>query len=124
MGVDCGRGPCVVIVGMSLLLLFGCGGGNGQTSGGDFRFQLSVLETAFMPSTLTVENDARVTVVLRNRGTRAHDFVVSMIPDAKIAAIDPTQTATVTFKSPNQEKVYPFSCDLPGHNEVGSLVVK
>ena len=105
-------------------------------SGGTATFDVTVSDTGFAPRILKSENLARVTLTVRNAGTRPHDFVVGCIatpnaygcpttscfPDAAtIASLAPDASATTTFVAPKPEGIYTFRSDLGADTGDGGL---
>ena len=116
-----------------------CTGDADGLQGGDVTFDLAVSDTAFTPSILKAQNLAKVTLTLKNTGTKSHDFVVaclatpngngcpatSCFPDAStIGPLAPGASTTATFSSPNPEGIYDFRSDLPGDTQAGQFVVQ
>ena len=115
-----------------------CSAGDGDgVSGGNNIVLLNVSDTGFAVGGLdsgssepniAVQNSSNVTLTLSNVGTRPHALTVKCIPSgspagcpalscfpggANIPALDPGQSATVTFKAPPVEGAYPFISDAP-----------
>jgi hypothetical protein len=112
-------------------------------NGGSYTFDLTVDDTGFSKTILSTQNDATVTLTLKNTGTKPHGFVVECTnvtpayptvpagcPDlacfpsnAFIAPLNPGESKTITFDTPTPDQLnYPFSssdpsdCAVPGLN--------
>lgn len=125
------------------------GGGNGACftdgdgiSGGANTFELTVDDTGFSKNILATQNDAQVTLTLKNAGTRPHGFevgcasVTSAYPDlpagcpttacfpagSTIAPLAPGASKTVTFDTPTADGIiYPFKSSAPADGDVPGL---
>ena len=104
----------------------GCTADQDGLSGGTYTFVLTVNDTAFSPAILSAQNRAKVTLTLKNTGSKPHDFAVdclhtpnstgcpteSCFPDGgSIPAVAPGGSATTTFVSP-PDGLYVFRSDL------------
>ena len=88
--------------------------------GGSYTFEVDVSDTAFSPVVLKAQNAGKVTLTVKNVGTKPHDFVVQCLtvqgclacfPDAaKVGPLDAGASATVTFTAPSSGA----SCAFPG----------
>lgn len=102
--------------------------------GGSFTFELDVSDTAFAPVILKAQNGSAVTLTVKNVGTKPHDFVVECIsvngctscfPDqAKVAAVAPGASTTVTFTTPAVEGIYDFRSDVAGDGFAGQFILQ
>jgi hypothetical protein len=120
-------------------------------SGGSYTIELVVDDTGFYPSggddagmknVITTQNDATVTLTLKNTGTRPHGFEVdctSVIPaypslpagcasmscfpsNSTIASIAPGASTTITFFTPTADGLlYPFKSSEPNDSTVPGL---
>ena len=106
--------------------------------GGTMTVLLTVSDTAFgvgapgsgsTQRNITVENSSTVKLTVTNVGKEPHSFVVACIPsglpaacpqtscfpdEAKIPAIDPGGSVSVTFDTPAVEGAYQFTSDVDG----------
>jgi hypothetical protein len=112
-------------------------------NGGDYTFDITVDDTGFSKTILASQNDATVTLTVKNTGTKPHGFAVECtsvlpaypsVPDACpslacfpsnsiIAPLAPGESKTVTFFTPTPDGLlYPFKstepsdCTAPGLN--------
>lgn len=107
--------------------------------GGDYTFEVSVNDVAFTPVILKAQNDALVTLTLTNTGTTPHNLVVDCLPtpndngcpteacfpdEAKIAALEPGESASTTFLTPLPEGIYDFRSDLAGDTQSGQFILQ
>ena len=111
-------------------------------NGGSYVFDLTVDDTGFSKTILSTENDATVTLTLKNTGTKPHGFVVACTnvtpayptvpagcPDlacfpsnAFIAPLNPGESKTITFDTPTPDGLdYPFSSSDPSDCAVPEL---
>jgi hypothetical protein len=111
-------------------------------NGGSYTFDLTVDDTGFSKNILATQNDAQVTVTLKNIGTKPHGFVVGCanvcqvypnLPagcsptacfpsNATIAPLAPGASATITFDTPTPDGIiYPFKSSAPGDSTVPGL---
>jgi hypothetical protein len=111
-------------------------------SGGYNTFDLTVDDTGFSKSLLNTQNDARITLTLKNTGTKPHGFAVgctsvaSEYPNlpascptmacfpsgATIAPLAPGASATVVFSTPTPDVlIYPFTSNEPADSAVPAL---
>jgi hypothetical protein len=103
-------------------------------TGGSFTFELAVSDTAFAPLILKAQNGSSVTLTVKNAGTKPHDFVIGCIvangctscfPDeAKVAAVAPGASTTVTFTTPAVEGIYDFRSDVSGDGFSGQFILQ
>jgi uncharacterized cupredoxin-like copper-binding protein len=141
------------LAGFSALLgavggLVGCGSDAGGGSctpdadgvvGGNYRFEVTVDDTAFTPKILTVQNRSTVRLSLENTGITPHDFAIDCLPTpnedgcptkscfsaaAKSAAIAPGESAVLTFPVPQVEGLYTFRSTQPGDAQTGQFIVQ
>jgi hypothetical protein len=143
-----------VLVGVALLHCSASSGATGSAdgggcfsdadgiNGGTYTFDLTVDDTGFSKTILATQNDAQVTITLRNTGTKPHGFVVgctsvaSAYPDlpagcpatacfpagASIAPLAPGASATITFDTPTPDDlIYPFRSSEPADGAVPGL---
>jgi hypothetical protein len=101
-------------------------------TGGCFAFDLTVDDTGFTPIILKAQNNAQVTLTLKNAGTKPHDLAQGCVAlgspgcppqicfpqQANVRALGPGETVTVTFVTPFVEGIYDFRSDLPGDSQV------
>jgi hypothetical protein len=112
-------------------------------NGGEYTFDLTVDDTGFSKMILATQNDATVTLTLRNTGKKPHGFEVectSVLPayptvpagcpslacfprDATIAPLAAGATKTITFATPTPDGLLyrvrssePNDCTVPGLN--------
>jgi nitrite reductase (NO-forming) len=80
--------------------------------------ELTLVDTAFEPTELTIPADTDVTINLTNSGVLPHAFEVT---DQDIASdeIAGGGTGSVTVNLPAGE--YPFICPVPGHADAGMV---
>ena len=111
-------------------------------SGGNNTFDLTVDDNGFSKNLLNTQNDARVTLTLKNTGTRPHGFLVGCVDvtsaypdlpsscsktacfpaDATVAPLMPGASKTIMFSTPTVDSViYPFSSGAPGDSTVPGL---
>ena len=110
--------------------------------GGDDTFELTVDDTGFSKNILTTQNDAQVTLTLKNTGTKPHGFevdctsVTSAYPtvpagcstiacfpaNSTIAPLAPGASRTITFDTPTPDGLlYPFQSSEPSDSTVPGL---
>lgn len=102
--------------------------------GGDYAFAVDVSDTAFTPLILKAQNSGKVTLTVKNTGTKPHGFAVQCLttqgctacfPDgAKVGPIDPGGTATATFVAPEQEGIFTISSDVPGDTFTAQFILQ
>jgi hypothetical protein len=99
-------------------------------SGGNANIVIIVDDDGFRPRLVTAQDKAKVTLTLKNEGTRPHGFAVECVPTdhdgcpsescfpdkATIAPIPPGGSATTTFVAPDLERVYPVRSTAHGEN--------
>ncbi len=120
-------------------------------TGGSYTIDLVVDDTGFYPSggddagmknVITTQNDATVTLTLKNSGTKPHGFEVectSVTPaypnlpagcstmacfasNSTVAPIAPGTSKTITFFTPTPDGLlYPFKSSEPGDSSVPGL---
>lgn len=113
------------VFGMLMLVLAACGPGGSPGGGTGTSITLTGTEFQWQPNTIQAQAGQKVTVVVKNAGTVAHDFAIPSL-QVKMGLVQPGQTGTVTFTAPPAGAVE-FICSVPGHKEagmVGTLVVK
>jgi hypothetical protein len=95
---------------------------------------VTVDDTGFSPIILKAQNNAQVTITLKNAGSKPHDFVMGCVAisypgcasqfcfpaEANIPPVPPGGTATATFATPHVEGIYNFQSSLPGDSQVSS----
>jgi hypothetical protein len=107
-----------------------------------YTFDITVDDTGFSKTILTTQNEAMVTLTLKNTGTTPHGFkvgctsVLSSFPDppagcpttacfdasASIAPLQPGASATITFETPTPDNlIYPFTSNEPADSAVPAL---
>jgi hypothetical protein len=120
----------------------GCFADADGVNGGAYTFDLTVDDTGFSKAILASQNDAQVTITLKNSGTKPHGFevgctsVLSAYPDlpagckttacfpagATIAPLAPGASATITFDTPTPDNlIYPFKSSEPADSNVPGL---
>lgn len=136
------RTIAVVAVGVSALVLVGCGGDDGSGADGAVVEISAHDDLRFEPSSVTVSAGEPVTFVVINEGETVHEFVLGpemvqmaheemsaegmeheeMEVEGQLAAlaIEPgeTEEVTVTFEEPGE---MPFGCHEPGHFDGGMV---
>jgi hypothetical protein len=124
-----------------ILAVVACGSGGKDTCqpddadgvvGGSTTFDVTVDDDGFSPPILPAQNLTKVTLTLRNAGTKPHDFVIDCMPtpnddgcpmtscfppEASMAAVEPGASATTTFMTPNPEGIYYYHSSLAGDAE-------
>ena len=120
------------------LLLVSCAAPTAQKA----EITLTAKEFAFEPSAITVKAGQPVTLIIKNKGTMEHDFVIEKIGVKDVAtpadggmnmdmghdmtgmnydlhvATMSGKTSTVTF-TPLNAGTYEFFCTVKGHKEAG-----
>lgn len=122
-------------------LIAGCGGGNeakddGRTTAGEpQKLTVAMSELKFEPAVLTVQTGRPVQIIVTNKGTARHDFVISGMPATGIKnAVDqhgamtqegmimadtqPGREAKIAF-TPTTTGEYEIYCSLIGHKDAG-----
>jgi hypothetical protein len=115
-------------------------------NGGDYTFEVTVDDTAFSKTVFSCQNDARVTLTLKNTGTKPHGFevdctsvtpayptvpagcpTVACFTGATIAPVAPGESKTIVFDTPTPDMLLypvrstePSDCAVPGLNGSGS----
>jgi hypothetical protein len=103
-------------------------------TGGCYAFDVTVDDTGFTPVILKAQNNAQVTLTLKNTGSKPHDLVIGCVPisyagcppqfcfpaDANIASVPPGGSASTTFVTPYVEGIYEFRSDLAGDSQLSS----
>ncbi len=110
---------CSLVLGVFVALaLVACASGGGQPTAGVTTVTVDGLDTfKYDPATLTVKVGQPVHIVLNNKGTLQHTFVI----DDPVVHIGPVQggaTGDTTF-TPDKTGTYVFYCDTPGHKAAG-----
>jgi hypothetical protein len=99
---------------------------------GCYVFDVTVDDNGFTPVILKAQNLGQVTITLTNAGTRPHDLVFGCIPvtfpgcpaqqcfpaGANLLPVQPGQSATTMFMTPNPEGIYDFRSDVAGDSEL------
>lgn len=124
------------------LALAACGGGSQQSSsapapsststsapaetGGEVqRIEVAMVDFLFEPDQITVRQGTPVEIVLTNRGTVEHNFVVDGL-DVDSGKVGAGQSTTLRF-TPGQAGEFRIVCTEAGHEVlgmVGTLVVQ
>jgi hypothetical protein len=115
-------------------------------NGGDYTFDVTVDDSGFSKTVFSCQNDARVTLTLKNTGTKPHGFeiectsvtpayptvpkgcpTVACFDGALIAPLAPGASKTIVFDTPTPDNLlYPVrssaadDCSVPGLNGAGS----
>jgi hypothetical protein len=107
-------------------------------SGGAAALVVIVDDDGFRPRIVTAQDKARVTLTLKNEGTRPHGFSVECVPtpdlggcpsescfpdNAAIGPIPPGGNATKTFVAPDLERLYPIRSTAHGDTIAGQFKV-
>jgi hypothetical protein len=107
-------------------------------SGGAAALVVIADDNGFSPRVLFAQDKARVTLTLKNQGTRPHGFEVECVPtpnldgcpsescfpdNAAIAPIPPGGAATKTFLAPDLERLYPIRSTAHGDTITGQFKV-
>jgi hypothetical protein len=111
-------------------------------SGGYYTFDLTVDDTGFSKSLLNTQNNARVSLTLKNTGAKPHGFTVGctsvtpVYPDlpagcptmacfpsaATIPPLAPGASSTIVFSTPTPDNlIYPFKSSEPNDSSVPGL---
>jgi uncharacterized cupredoxin-like copper-binding protein len=112
----------VVWMTLAVLLLIGCGIGDGGGTPGsdDGSIQVTMKDTmTFEPSAITVKAGHDVTIDLRNGGSIPHNFSIEQLDVSQ--TLEPGESANVTFSAPLSPGQYRIVCDEPGHEEAGMV---
>jgi hypothetical protein len=95
----------------------------------DTGYAVGGVDSGSTEPNISVQNFAHVTLTLTNVGTTPHSLRIACIPtelpqgcptmscfpdNASIPALDPGQSATVSFVTPAVEGAYPFTSDVAG----------
>jgi uncharacterized cupredoxin-like copper-binding protein len=87
-------------------------------------FQVSTVDLAFDPKTLTIPANTDVKVTVTNKGVLQHDFTIDELKvQSKLLNGGESDTVTINAKA----GTYQYYCSVPGHKEagmVGTLTVK
>ena len=107
-------------------------------SGGAENIVIVVDDDGFHPRLVTAQDKAKVTLTVKNQGTRPHGFAVQCVPTpnhddcptescfpdkATIGPIPPGGTATTTFVAPDLERLYPVRSTVRGDDVTGQFNV-
>jgi hypothetical protein len=107
-------------------------------SGGAATLAIVVDDDGFRPRVVTAQDKAKVTLTLKNEGTRPHGFMVECVPtpdhegcpmescfpdNATIAPIPPGGSATITFLAPDLERLHPIRSTAHGDTLTGQFKV-
>jgi hypothetical protein len=100
---------------------------------------VTVDDDGFSPTPITAQNFTKMTIELRNAGTKPHGFAVGCVAtpndtgcptkscfpdDARIAPIEPGEMATAHFAVPATEQIYPVTSTADGDEIEGQFVVQ
>jgi len=121
------RGSCLLrwaLIGLSVAVLAGCGGGAGgrdQGRAGEGR-QITVAsgDNWFDPRELEVRRGETVTLVVSNDGALVHNISIDEFGVKR--DYRPGETVRVTFTA-DRAGEFEFYCDEPGHREAGMVGV-
>jgi hypothetical protein len=107
-------------------------------SGGAASIVIIVDDDGFRPRQVTAQDKAKVTLTLKNEGTRPHGFAVDCVPtpnsdscpsqscfldNATIPPIPPGGSATITVVAPDLERPYPIRSTARGDTMTGQFNV-
>jgi uncharacterized cupredoxin-like copper-binding protein len=108
----------------SVLFVGGCGGSGKATDAGASGPSITVTGTDAMkydPDTINVKAGQPVTIVFKNGGIIAHDFVTTGgDTNVKLTGVGSGRQQTGTFEA-NKPGTYQFVCNQPGHKEAGMV---
>lgn len=102
--------------------------------GGDYSFEVRVSDTAFEPVILKAQNSGKVTLKVRNTGSKPHGFAVQCLtiqgctscfpPAATIAPLPPGGEATIDFVAPEAEGIYTITSGVPGDTFTAQIILQ
>lgn len=90
----------------------------GDAAGGT-TFDVSMVDLAFDPKTLTFPADTDVTVNAVNNGALQHNWVVQDVDNVGTRLLNGGERETITVNLPAGE--YTYLCTVPGHAEAGMV---
>ncbi len=102
----------------------GSPGASPAASGAGTTVQVSTVDLAFDPKILTIPANTNAQVVITNKGSLQHDFVIDELK-VKSKLLNGGESDTVTINA--KAGTYQYYCSVPGHKEagmVGTLTVK
>lgn len=109
-------------IGLSLIVLAGCGGGGGgggtQQSSEGRQITIASGDNWFDPDELEISRGETVTLVVSNDGVLTHN--VSIDEFGVNRDYRPGETVRITFTA-DQSGEFEFYCDEPGHREAGMV---
>jgi hypothetical protein len=144
------RNPLLWLLGTALLHCSSSGRDMAQecfpdadgATGGAYTLSLTVDDDGFSKTVLNTQNNATITLTLKNAGTLPHGFeldcvdVTSEFPhqppgcpatscfpaESTIAPLAPGESRTVTFVTPTTDNlIYPFKSSAPGDVDIPGL---
>jgi uncharacterized cupredoxin-like copper-binding protein len=96
------------------------GGGGGSPTASAQTVNMSALDTfKYDPNTITGKVGQPIHVVMVNKGTLVHSFVIDAL-SVKQENVQGGATADFTF-TPTAAGTYKFYCDTPGHEAAGMV---
>ena len=101
-------------------LLAACSGSAASPTAGAATVSLSALDSfKFDPNAITGKVGQPIHVVMTNKGTLVHSFVIDAL-SVKQENVQGGATADFTF-TPTAAGTYQFYCDTPGHQPAGMV---
>lgn len=82
----------------------------------DPEVAVELVDYAFQPSQITIQRGQKTILMLQNKGTMEHSFVVQRQP-ISAQSIQPGQTVRLEVALPPGN--YPIVCVVPGHEDLG-----
>ena len=109
-----------VFCGLALaMVLVACSGG-GSPAAGAQTVNINATDTfKYDPNTITGKVGQPIHVVMANKGTLVHTFVIDAL-SVKQENVQGGATADFTF-TPTTAGTYQFYCDTPGHQAAGMV---
>jgi plastocyanin len=102
-------------------LVAGCGATPGDDDAtptpGPGEIEIVATEYAFNPATITAAPGERLTILLRNQGTMAHNISFEL-PDGEVSLpqdVAPGSTGTLEVTAPDDAGNYTFYCPVDNH---------
>jgi len=114
-------------VAASTLLINGCGSAGTEAAASGPAITITAADTMkFQPDRIEVKAGQPVTIVFKNSGIIAHDFITTGADtNVKLVNVGMGKQQSATFEA-NKPGTYQFVCNQPGHKEagmVGTIVV-
>jgi len=102
------------------LLLNGCGGAGMEAAASGSSIAVTGSDTMrYAPDTINVKAGEPVTIVFKNGGVIAHDFVTTGADkNVNLVNLGSGKQQSATFEA-NKPGTYQFVCNQPGHKEAG-----